>query len=116
MTERTPVYYIFYIVDIINYSDIIPVMSTGKKRAGRPPAAVNERGEPEETTHWEQVSFRIRPTTKTLLDAIRGLSPRTPLWKVIEDILVQHVEALPTPDRQLVKALAARQLGVSSRQ
>lgn len=83
-------------------------MGAQKKRAGRPPAAVNERGEPEETSRWDQVSFRIRPTTKALLDATRALSPGLPLWKIIEGLLQAHVRALPPADRRLVQALIAR--------
>jgi hypothetical protein len=87
------------------------VMDTRKPSSGRPPAAVNESGEPEATSEWQQVSFRIRPSTKALLDAIRGLSPRAPLWRVIEDILHAHVESLPAQDRRLIKALMERHAG-----
>jgi hypothetical protein len=83
-------------------------MSTRKKRAGRPPAAVDERGEPEETSRWDQISFNIRPATKVLLNSVRALTPSIPLWKLFEDILLKHVEHLPAADRRLIKALAAR--------
>ena len=83
-------------------------MSERKKRVGRPPAAVNERGEPEETSQWEQVSFRIRPSTKLLLDSVRALNPSRPLWRMFEDILAAHVDTLPAADRRLIRALAAR--------
>jgi len=80
-----------------------------ERKVGRPPAAVNEHGEPEETSRWDQFSFRVRPATKALLIAIRGLRPGVPLWRVMEDILHAHVQALPAQDRRLIKALVARQ-------
>jgi len=86
-------------------------MDTRRRGPGRPPAAVNEHGEPEETSRWQQVSFRVRPATKALLNAIRGINPGVPLWQVIEGILHTHVQGLPASDRRLIEALMTRHRG-----
>jgi hypothetical protein len=89
-------------------------MSTGRrlvKRTGRPPAAINERGEPEATSKWDQLGFRVRPRTKATLDGLCALD-RRPLWQIFETLLLTHVANLPADDRKLIDLVAKRRLKV----
>ena len=79
------------------------------KRAGRPPSAVNEQGVPEATSKWDQLAFRVRPSTKAKLDALCALD-RRPLWQIFETLLLTHVANLPAEDRKLIDLVAKRRL------
>lgn len=76
---------------------------------GRPPAAVNERGEPEATSKWDQLGFRVRPSTKAMLEGLCALDKR-PLWQIFETLLFTHVANLPAADRKLIELVAKRRL------
>jgi hypothetical protein len=84
------------------------------KRTGRPPAAVNERGEPEATSKWDQLGFRVRPSTKAMLDGLGALDKR-PLWQLFETLLLTHVANLPAEDRKLIDLVAKRRLRTKRR-
>lgn len=80
------------------------------KRAGRPPAAINARGEPEATTGWEQISCRIRPSTKATLEGLQSLD-RRPLWQLFEEMLLEHIAGLSTEDRRVIGLIAQHRQG-----
>ena len=74
---------------------------------GRPAAAKDDQGQPELTSTWPKLAVSVRPSIRSLLQAI-AMMERRPAWKIVEDALRQYSERLPAEDRSIVEALARR--------
>lgn len=74
---------------------------------GRPAAAKDDKGQPEMTSAWPKLAVSVRPSVRSLLQAVAMLE-RRPAWQIVEDSLRQYSERLPAEDRKIVEALARR--------
>jgi hypothetical protein len=74
---------------------------------GRPPAAEDPKGQPEMTSTWPKLAVSVRPSVRSLVQALAMLE-RRPAWQVVEDALRQYGDRLPAEDRKTVDALVRR--------
>jgi hypothetical protein len=74
---------------------------------GRPPAAKDPKGQPEMTSTWPKLAVSVRPSVRSLVQALAMLE-RRPAWQVVEDALRQYGDRLPAEDRKIVDALVRR--------
>lgn len=74
---------------------------------GRPAAAKDHKGLPEKTSEWPKLAVSVRPSTRSLVQALAMLERRA-AWQIVEDALRQYAERLPVEDRKIVDGLVRR--------
>ncbi len=74
---------------------------------GRPAAAKDQRGQPAKTSEWPKLAVSVRPSTRSLVQALAMLERRA-AWQIVEDALRQYAERLPVEDRKIVDGLVRR--------
>ena len=72
-------------------------------RVGRPPGGAGGA----RVSDYTQVSLRVPETTKTLLEALTGMTG-LPAWRLLGDALALYVERLPEDERRLLKGVQER--------
>src|SRR6185295_4484596 len=75
----------------------------GAPRLGRPPAGADG----EKVSGYTQLSLRVPPDTKALLDALAGMTAM-PVWKLLDAALSAYVDQLPSDEQQLLKGVRRR--------
>lgn len=73
------------------------------KPLGRPPAGRDG----DKVSQYAQITVRLPGTTKSLLDAIAGMTGM-PAWRVLEAALVVYVRQLPADEQRILNGVQER--------
>src|SRR5215470_9841964 len=81
-----------------------PPRSTGRRRAGRPPAGAREG---EKVKDYPQLSLRVPAEMKARLNAVSAVTGLAQ-WRVVVEAINCFLQELPDTDRELVNGLSER--------